>query len=181
MNRASENPNRARVAIRLASESDAIMLAQLRYAFRSSFGEVSEHDESFAERCTLWMQQRLRDPSSWRCWIAECGDEPVGNLWAELIEKIPNPTSEHEHHAYLTNLYVREDYRGNGIGSMLLSAALVWIQTRDVHAVILWPTEQSRSFYLRHGFSVGGDLMEMLIATGKDDSLVASPKPNQPD
>ena len=178
MNGASENRNNAKVAIRLASEFDAIMLAKLRYTFRSLLGEVSEHDDSFLERCTLWMQERLRNDSAWRCWIAECGDAPVGNLWAQLIEKVPNPTSEPECHAYLTNLYVREDYRGNGIGSMLLSAALAWIQTKDVHAVILWPTEQSRSFYLRHGFSVSGDLMELVIVPGNNDSQVASPKPD---
>ena len=167
MNGASENPNIAKVVIRLASESDAIMLAKLRHAFRSTFGEDSEQDDSFVARCTLWMQERLRDEGSWKCWIAECGDAPVGNLWAQLIEKIPNPTSEPEYHAYLTNLYVREDYRGNGIGSMLLSAGMTWIQSHDVHAIILWPTEQSRSFYLRHGFSVTGDLMEMVIRDWK--------------
>jgi ribosomal protein S18 acetylase RimI-like enzyme len=48
----------------------------------------------------------------------------VGNLWLQLIEKIPNPTTEPEQHAYVTNFYVTEAARGQGIGTMLLSAAL---------------------------------------------------------
>ena len=159
-----DNPNISEVAIRLASETDSSMLAKLRYTFRSSLGKVSEHDESFTERCRFWMQERLREDSLWKCWIAERGDTPVGNLWAQLIEKVPNPTTEPEYHAYLTNLYVRVEYRCNGIGSRLLSAALTWIQTNNVHAVILWPTERSCSLYLRHGFSNRGELMEMTIS-----------------
>jgi len=112
------------------------------------------------------MQERLQYGNSWKCWIAEHQQTPVGNLWAQLIEKVPNPTSEPEYHAYLTNFYVRKHYCGQGIGSLLLSAALAWIQTNDVHAVILWPTEPSRSFYLRRGFSVREDLMELIIGTG---------------
>ncbi|GEM_PF-620185 len=161
----SENQRQGNVGIRLATASDATMLARLRYAFRSTTGQVHEDDKSFVQRCTPWMQERLERPSHWRCWIAERGDIPVGNLWAQLIEKVPNPISESEYHAYLTNFYVREDCRGHGIGPLLLSAALAWIQANDVHAVILWPTERSRSFYQRHGFSVREDLMEMVMAS----------------
>ena len=116
------------------------------------------------------MQERLADDRFWRCWIAEGSDVPVGNLWAQIIEKIPNPVSESEHHAYITNFYVRDDWRGHGIGSMLLSEALTWIQTNEVHAVFLWPTERSRQFYRRHGFSLRGDLMELEIGTEHDES-----------
>jgi len=165
MNDAAKNRDRAQVTIRLATASDAILLARLRYDFRSSTGQVDEEDESFVQRCTPWMQERLEKASLWRCWLAEHNHTPVGNLWAQLIEKVPNPTSEPEYHAYLTNLYVREDCRGHGIGSMLLSTAHAWIKTNDVHAVILWPTKRSRSLYLRHGFSVREDLMELIIET----------------
>jgi GNAT superfamily N-acetyltransferase len=163
----NENQGGPEVTIRLASVTDAMVLAKLRYDFRSSVDQVREDDVSFVQRCRLWMQERLRDDGSWKCWIAERQQSPVGSLWAQLIEKIPNPTSEPEYHVYLTNFYVSKDWRGNGIGSMLLSAALAWSQTEDVHAAILWPTERSRSLYLRHGFSVGGDPMELIIGNGK--------------
>ena len=173
----SENLGSANVTIRLASASDVIMLAILRYAFRCSIGQAHEDVESFVERCAPWMRERLEEASLWRCWLAERSQTPVGNLWAQLIEKVPNPTSEPEYHAYLTNLYVLQEHRGHGIGSMLLSAVLAWIRTNDVHAVILWPTEESRSFYLRHGFSASEDLMELIIESGNNES--AKDKVNQ--
>jgi hypothetical protein len=43
--------------VRSASESDAVMLAQLRYELRSSLHGVVENDVAFIERCTSWMQE----------------------------------------------------------------------------------------------------------------------------
>jgi GNAT superfamily N-acetyltransferase len=152
------------VNIRLATEPDAHALAQLRYEFRSSVGLVSEWESEFVGRCRRWMSERLREGGAWRCWVAERESELVGNLWAQLIEKIPNPVAEPERHAYVTNFYVREGERGRGTGSLLLAAALDWCRSSGVHAVILWPTERSRALYLRHGFAVREDLLELIIA-----------------
>jgi GNAT superfamily N-acetyltransferase len=159
--------NKTDITIRLATASDSASLAMLRYAFRSSQDPVTESEDLFVERCSLWMQEQLDHPDRWRCWVAEDVDELVGHLWVQLIEKIPNPGSEPEHHAYITNFFVSEKCRAQGVGSMLFSAALTWIETNHVHAAILWPTERSRSFYLRHGFSVRQDLME-LVTWGRE-------------
>lgn len=158
-----ENKTSREVAVRLATTSDALMLASFRYAFRSSIGSARENEEQFVRRCAPWMQERLREGSPWKCWIGERDQVPVGHLWLQVIEKIPNPIVEPEYHAYLTNFYVQEEARGKGIGSMLLSAALAWSQTHDVNAVILWPTEESRSLYVGHGFAVRDDLMELIV------------------
>jgi hypothetical protein len=32
-----------------------------------------------------------------------------------------------------------------------------------VHAIILWPTERSRSLYERQGFAVRDDMMELIV------------------
>ena len=159
----SKDNGGARINVRLATTRDARALAQLRYAFRSSTGAPCEGESEFVERCRQWMVERLREGGAWRCWVAEREGEPFGNLWAQLVEKIPNPVIEPERHAYITNFYVRDVERGRGAGSLLLSAALDWCRESDVHAVVLWPTERSRSLYLRHGFAVREDLPEPII------------------
>jgi GNAT superfamily N-acetyltransferase len=155
--------NQMKVAVRLASESDAVTLARLRYDFRSSFHQVRENEAMFIERCAVWMREQLRNEGRWKCWIAEWQDTAVGNVWAQLVEKIPNPIDEPEYYIYLTNFYVREQHRSHGIGSMLLTETLAWSKSKNVKTLILWPTERSRPFYLRHGFSSAGDLMELAI------------------
>ncbi len=151
------------VKVRLATDSDAMMLAKLRYEFRSTFHEVIEHDVSFVERCAAWMQERLRKDTHWKCWLAECGQTPVGNVWAQLVEKIPNPLTEPEQYVYVTNFYVRAEHRSSGIGSQLLSAVLAWGRSQKARTVILWPTEQSKRFYASHGFSTTNDIMQLEI------------------
>ena len=163
----SVNQAGSSIIIRQASVSDAKVLATLRYDLRSSLDCVGEDEGSFVERCTLWMQERLQSNNFWMCWIAEREQTAVGNLWAQLIEKIPNPTSEPEYHLYFTNFYVRNDCRGCGIGSQLFTSALAWAQTKNAHLAILWPTERSVSFYRRHGFSASADLMELKIEARK--------------
>jgi len=146
----------------MASLSDAPALAALRYALRSTTGVATEPETDFVTRCTNWMQTHLED-DFWQCWVAEARQKLIGAVWLQLVEKIPNPRNEPEHHAYITNFYIEETMRGKGIGSELLRAAIEWCKTRDVHAIILWPTERSRSLYERHGFAVREDLMELIV------------------
>ena len=152
-----------RIRIRVASESDALTLARLRYEFRSLFHQVREDEATFVERCTVWMRERLRSESLWKCWIAESQDTAVGDVWVQLVEKIPNPIEEPEYYIYLTNFYVREQHRSHGVGSMMLSEILDWGRSMNIKEIILWPTERSKTFYMRHGFATTEDLMYLKL------------------
>lgn len=151
-------------AIRFAQPSDAEVLAQLRYALRASTGRATEPEADFIKRCSVWMRDHL-DNDAWYCWVAEVNEQVIGAVWLQLVEKIPNPRAEAEHHAYITNFYIQEQARDRGIGSQLLRAALDWCAARDVHTVILWPTERSRTLYERCGFAVRDDIMELIVKT----------------
>lgn len=154
--------NQSEPRIRLATVSDAAALARLRYALRASTGRATEPQAEFIERCTAWMESHLKE-ERWQSWVAEENQRLVGAVWIQLVEKIPNPRAEHEQHAYLTNFYIDEAARGRGVGSQMLRKVIEWCAVRDVHAVILWPTERSRSLYQRHGFAVREDIMELIL------------------
>ena len=72
---------------------------------------------------------------------------------------------ERERLGYITNFYVNEVYRDRGVGSRLFAAAIEWLKENNVDAVILWPTERSRSFYRREGFSDEVRLMELVVGS----------------
>src|SRR4051812_20618417 len=123
--------------IRFATAADAAQLAQLRYALRSSTGTATEPQGEFIERCTSWMEDHLTEGERWFCWVSERNGQLIGAVWLQLVEKIPNPRAETEHHAYLTNFYIDPSARGQGLGSQLLRRVVDWCESRDVHAVIL--------------------------------------------
>jgi N-acetylglutamate synthase-like GNAT family acetyltransferase len=145
--------------IRRATPADAASLARLRSEFRSSLGAVCESEAAFLDRCTAWMAVRLEAGGVWRCWVVEREGVIRGNVWLQLIEKLPNPVGEPERHGYVSNLYVQPVLRGAGIGSALLERCLSECESDSVDAVVLWPTSRSRSLYQRHGFAVRDDLM----------------------
>jgi len=155
--------NTATPAVRRATTDDANALAALRFAFRSSIGVTVEAERPFVERCAAWMRERLADNAQWRAWILEAGDEPVGNIWLQLIEKLPNPVEEREMHGYVTNFFVRPEHRGTGGGSRLLDAAVDDCEACSVDTIILWPTPQSRSLYERHGFNTTHGVMTRVL------------------
>jgi GNAT superfamily N-acetyltransferase len=146
--------------IRPATEADVPELARLRWEFRVEFGAPAEPEAEFLDRCRGWMQERLGPQSRWRCWIAQEGGRPVGTIWLQAIEKLPNPVSEPELHGYVSSLYVDPAARGRGTGSALLAACLETCDLLGMDAVILWPTPESRALYARHGFAVREDLLE---------------------
>jgi GNAT superfamily N-acetyltransferase len=147
--------------VRAARPADAERLADLRYAFRSEIGAAVEDRAAFLERCRAWMAARLDAGAAWRCWIAETDAEAVGAIWLQVIEKLPNPVAEPEHHVYLTSFYVRPTLRGRGIGTALSTQALDWARAIGADSIILWPTDASRPHYLKHGFRIPERLLEL--------------------
>ncbi|MEO6042970.1 MAG: GNAT family N-acetyltransferase [Tepidiformaceae bacterium] len=148
--------------------ADADSLARLRYEFRASIDEATEPEAAFMARAVPWMRDRLASAGPWHCWVVEdLGGGVDGHLWLQLIEKIPNPASELEHHAYITNVYVRPEQRGTGAGQALMDAALAFCREQRVDSVILWPTARSRTLYARNGFTVRDDVMEAILDDGR--------------
>jgi len=106
------------------------------------------------------MREQLEPGGSWCCWVATSGTALVGNVWLQLIEKLPNPVGHAGFHGYVSSVYVAPHRRNAGIGSALLSACVAEAETQGLDALFLWPTDRSRPLYQRHGFAVRDDLLE---------------------
>jgi len=106
------------------------------------------------------MRRELQEGSEWKAWVAVDNHVIVGQVWLQTVRKIPNPIAEHEQLAYLSNLYVKPSSRG-GTGTRLLDAALESCREDRIDRVVLWPSRRSVTLYLAHGFSRGGDVMEL--------------------
>ena len=155
------NADFSQICIRSATTEDATQLAILRYQFRSELATPMESQAAFVTRAIQWFRTHL-GTGNWRAWVAEAGTaQLVGHLFAQFIEKIPNPVVEAEMLVYLTNFYVISSLRGQGIGERILQAALAECEKAEVDSIILWPTEQSIPFYQRYGFAKPAKLMEL--------------------
>ena len=145
--------------IRPATPADASALAELRWEFRAAKTAPTETRDAFVARCSDWMTAELRR-DTWRAWVAEEEGRIVGQIWLQLLSKLPNPAEERERHAYISNVYVTPAARG-GVGTRLLQTAIDWTRGNEVDRVVLWPTARSRSMYQRHGFVADGGVLEL--------------------
>jgi GNAT superfamily N-acetyltransferase len=109
------------------------------------------------------MRRELGAAHTWRAWVAVGDRAIVGQVWLRILHKIPNPVAEPETHGYLSNLYVTPSARG-GTGSLLLDTAITWARSNEIDRVVLWPSPRSVTLYLRHGFSHGGEVMELHVS-----------------
>ena len=77
------------------------------------------------------------------------GDEPVGLL------DLDTRRGEHARYGWISLLYLREDYRGRGLGIQLLGRALLYYRQLGRRAVRLNAAEDNAAamrFYEKHGF-----------------------------
>jgi GNAT superfamily N-acetyltransferase len=139
--------------VRRATHDDVTTLARFRWEFRAHRHTAVEAQNAFLARCVEWMRPRLRADSRWRVWLLEENGTPIGNLWVQIVEKIPNPGTEPELHAYVSNVFVLPAHRNTGGGALLLESAIAECKSFHVDAMFLWATDDSRPLYARHGFA----------------------------
>jgi GNAT superfamily N-acetyltransferase len=113
-------------------------------------------------RCAAWMSVELAR-GAWRAWVATQNGRIVGQIWLQVLSKLPNPADEREQHAYISNVYVTPSARG-GVGTPLLRTALEWARSNGIDRVVLWPTARSRTMYERRGFRAAGDVLEFICS-----------------
>lgn len=147
--------------IRTAIPDDAAALAALRWEFRGGRQPLVESQADFLARCTAWMRRELEGPR-WHAWVADRNGGIAGQVWLQILEKLPNPNGEGRRHGYISNLFVQPSARG-GVGTRLLDAALDHARAAGVDRVVLWPSARSVTLYARRGFTRDGGVIELKL------------------
>lgn len=138
-----------------AEADDAFRLAALEIALNREQGRPPE--DGFLDRFSdAWLSDRQRYPS----WIASTVDgNPLGLCTIALMKALPRPGRVPRSWGHMTNLFVRAEARGLGLGGQLLDQALQWADSSDLLWVQLMPSEQARPMLERRHFEPVGDLM----------------------
>ena len=84
----------------------------------------------------------------------------MSHIFVRRVTKVPKPNRLHDEIGYVTNVYTRPAYRGQGIGSVLLERMVQWAKDRELDVLFVWPSEQATPFYERAGFSADNEILE---------------------
>ena len=146
----------AEIEYRMATEVDMEALAKLRWDHWLEGGQdpAVVDQETFLRECALILKQRLLS-QQWTYWIATLEGEIIAQIFIQRIAKVPKPSKMQDAFGYVTNVHTKAAYRGQGVGSKLLAQVQAWAKEQDLEFLILWPSEESVSFYERAGFAPG--------------------------
>jgi GNAT superfamily N-acetyltransferase len=145
--------SRAHPSIGFATTDDIDGLAGLRFAlYEEQDGTVAESFDVYRERFADFAARALAS-TDWRAWVARLDDRPVGAMWLHTVHRLPVPGKRAGPIGDLTNVYVVPEHRDTGLGAQMLDRMAAWCRQEGFSEVIVWPTERSRPFYTRGGFT----------------------------
>jgi GNAT superfamily N-acetyltransferase len=123
--------------------------ASWKVAYRGIFADDYLDSAVDAERLLHW-QQRVPELAAGKgeIFLARLESKPVGFVCIEI-------GTEREWGAYVDNLHVLPDLRGQRLGALLLARAARWAKAHGETQMYLWVFEanaQARHFYGREGW-----------------------------
>ena len=152
--------------IRKHEPTDYEQLAELRWLLKASDGGKNNPAERAA--FSRAYREQLRDSDTLGDtvhFVIEDGPRLVGAVTLRLVRKEHSPGDEPGIWGYVTNTFVRPAYRNRGLGRDLLGFAIDWATDIRLELLIVWPSEQSYSFYRRAGFRGDSDPLELVLTS----------------
>ena len=136
----------------------------MRWAWRTGEGGACAvvSRAEYLDECVAFLRQGLAK-GAWVYWIAEVGGRIVSHICVRRVRKEPKPNRLRDEIGYVTNVYTRPAYRGQGIGSALLQRVVQWAREIDLDTLFVWPSDRAVPLCERVGFSADNDLLECQI------------------
>ena len=152
------------VELRQAMLDDVAQLAEMRCDFRMEDAASAPPIDkaAFLAECQSFLLAGLTS-GTWACWLAQMDGRIVSHIFVQRIEKIPKPGKTRDCFGYLSNVYTRPAYRGQGIGSALLERVKAWAKGEDYEFLLTWPSDASVHFYERAGFEHKNESLEYAL------------------
>ncbi|GAB1780635.1 GNAT family N-acetyltransferase [Priestia megaterium] len=96
-------------------------------------------------------------------WIVEDNDEMIATGAIIFFEFPPTYTNKSGKKAYITNMYTKESYRGQGIATKLLTKLVAEAKTAGIIKVWLGASKLGRPVYKKFGFKEADEWLELDI------------------
>jgi GNAT superfamily N-acetyltransferase len=150
------------VDYRLATSADLEELAAMRWDFRLEEADnLHQYDRAiFMQACVDFLRRELGS-RRWAYWIAFNDRQIISHIFVQKMAKVPKPSRLADADGFMTNVYTRPAYRGQGIGSELLGRTITWAKAEDLGTLFVWPSERSIEYYQRAGFQADGEAMAL--------------------
>ena len=113
------------------------------------------HSPKGEERTMEFLREILADPNS-EIFIAEFNGELVGAAHVAIKKEPFSKLKKHRRYSYIESIVVKKDFRGFGVGKMLIKEIEKWSKTKDVNEIELdiWEFNKHARDYFTKDFEV---------------------------
>jgi GNAT superfamily N-acetyltransferase len=148
-----KRPKGLRLSVRRARLKDLGVLVHQRRAMWTDLGVKDKAAHEKGDRdYERWARTRLRKHQFFG-WIVEDQKGRVaggGCVWLQMIQ--PRPHRVGTVQPYLLSMYTEPEFRGLGVASMVVNAAIEWCRRNQYERLMLHASEMGRGVYGRLGF-----------------------------
>ncbi len=146
-------PRGLKLRVRAAGLKDIDVLVHQRRAMWTSLGvkDTAAHEKGDRDY-ERWARTRLKKHQFFG-WIVEDSRNRVtggGCVWLQTIQ--PRPHRVGTVQPYLLSMYTEPEFRGLGVASMVVNAAIEWCKRKRYERLMLHASEMGRGVYRRLGF-----------------------------
>lgn len=109
---------------------------------------------------------RFVDGDDAELFVAEINRDIVGLATIQISSSPDAPMFRPGRHAYMDNLVVNRDFRGSGIGKMLLARVTEWTRSRNLQCIeisVWMDNDVGLSFFTSNGFTPRCQRMQLRI------------------
>lgn len=135
---------------RPAGKNDLDLLVQYRLNFIEMHpAHMAYH---FMEKSCLHYFMESMENKTFEAIIAEEAQHPIGIGMIFYYRSVPSCLNPTGWNGYITNLFVEEQHRGQGIGRELVKRLVQKAEKRNCYIIMLHASEMGRPLYLKMGF-----------------------------
>lgn len=143
---------------RKAGLSDIGMLVEIRKQQLMDEGIAPDIDIDF--ELISYFNAALHDDSLVE-WVVEDDDGIIATAAIAFYQFPPTYTNKSGKKGYITNMYTKDEYRGQGIATALLTKLIEEAKARGVSKLWLGASKMGRSVYQKFGFQESNEWLEM--------------------